>query len=118
MVAEHTFRPPWYHLNIMSEFMGLIYGRYDAKEEGFVPGGMSLHNCMLPHGPDLVAFTKASSADLKPMKLADTMAFMFETRYPQHLTRYAAELETLQDDYIDCWTGLEKQFDGTPEGRP
>ncbi len=118
MVAEHTFRPPWYHLNIMSEFMGLIYGRYDAKEEGFVPGGMSLHNCMLPHGPDLDAFTKASSVDLKPMKLADTMAFMFETRYPQHLTRYAAELETLQDDYIDCWTGLEKQFDGTPEGRP
>jgi len=118
MVAEHTFRPPWYHLNIMSEFMGLIYGRYDAKEEGFVPGGMSLHNCMLPHGPDLDAFSKASAVDLKPMKLADTMAFMFETRYPQHLTRYAAELETLQADYVDCWKGLEKKFDGTPEGRP
>jgi len=118
MVAEHTFRPPWYHMNIMSEFMGLIYGRYDAKQEGFVPGGMSLHNCMLPHGPDLDAFTKASSIDLQPMKLADTMAFMFETRYPQHLTSYAAELETLQADYIDCWKGLEKKFDGTPEGRP
>ena len=117
MVAEHSFRPPWYHLNIMSEFMGLIYGRYDAKEEGFVPGGMSLHNCMLPHGPDVDAFSKASTTDLKPVKLTNTLAFMFETRYPQHLTRYAAELETLQADYVDCWTGLERRFDGTPEGR-
>jgi homogentisate 1,2-dioxygenase len=117
MVAEHSFRPPWYHMNIMSEFMGLIYGRYEAKPEGFVPGGMSLHNCMLPHGPDVDAFTKASSEELKPMKLANTLAFMFETRYPQHLTRYAAELETLQADYIDCWKGLEKHFDGTPQGR-
>ncbi len=117
MVAEHSFRPPWYHMNIMSEFMGLIYGRYDAKEEGFVPGGMSLHNCMLPHGPDGDAFSKASAADLKPVKLTNTLAFMFETRYPQHLTRYAAELETLQKDYVECWTGLEKRFDGTPQGR-
>ena len=114
MVAEHSFRPPWYHLNIMSEFMGLIYGVYDAKPEGFVKGGMSLHNCMLPHGPDTEAFTGASNADLKPVKLTDTMAFMFETRFPQHLTRFAAELETLQSDYMDCWTGLERQFDGTP----
>ncbi len=117
MVAEHSFRPPWYHMNIMSEFMGLIYGRYDAKEEGFVPGGISLHNCMLPHGPDGDAFSKASAADLKPVKLTDTLAFMFETRYPQRLTRYAAELETLQKDYVECWTGLERRFDGTPEGR-
>jgi homogentisate 1,2-dioxygenase len=111
MVAEHSFRPPWYHMNIMSEFMGLIYGRYDAKEEGFVPGGMSLHNCMLPHGPDATAFEKASTAELKPVKLTDTLAFMFETRFPQQLTRFAATLPTLQDDYADCWTGLEKTFD-------
>ncbi|HXV29888.1 MAG TPA: homogentisate 1,2-dioxygenase [Sinorhizobium sp.] len=114
LVAEHTFRPPWYHRNIMSEFMGLIYGRYDAKEEGFVPGGMSLHNMMLAHGPDFSGFEKASNGELNPVKLDNTMAFMFETRFPQQLTRYAAELETLQDDYIDCWTGLERKFDGTP----
>lgn len=116
LVAEHTFRPPWYHRNIMSEFMGLIYGQYDAKEKGFVPGGMSLHNQMLPHGPDAFGFDKATSADLEPQKLTGTMAFMFETRIPQHLTRFAAELETLQDDYIDCWAGLKKRFDGTKEG--
>lgn len=114
MVAEHSFRPPWYHLNIMSEFMGLIYGVYDAKPEGFVKGGMSLHNCMLPHGPDADAFTGASNAKLEPVKLTDTMAFMFETRFPQHLTKFAAELETLQPDYMNCWDGLERQFDGTP----
>jgi homogentisate 1,2-dioxygenase len=116
MVAEHTFRPPWYHRNIMSEFMGLIKGQYDAKEEGFVPGGMSLHNMMLPHGPDAMGFEKATRAELKPVKLDETMAFMFETRFPQHLTRYAAETETRQDDYLDCWSGLRKRFDGTPDG--
>ncbi len=114
MVAEHTFRPPWYHRNIMSEFMGLICGRYDAKEEGFVPGGMSLHNMMLPHGPDLMAFDKGSNAPLDPVRLDNTMAFMFETRFPQQLTEFAATLETLQDDYLDCWEGLERKFDGTP----
>ncbi|WP_028745055.1 homogentisate 1,2-dioxygenase [Rhizobium mesoamericanum] len=114
LVAEHTFRPPWYHRNIMSEFMGLIHGHYDAKETGFVPGGMSLHNMMLPHGPDASGFEKASTVELKPVKLDHTMAFMFETRFPQQLTKYAAELETLQDDYIDCWDGLERRFDGTP----
>jgi len=113
-VAEHSFRPPWYHMNIMSEFMGLIYGQYDAKPEGFVPGGISLHNCMLPHGPDAVAFEKASTVELKPHKLTNTLAFMFETRYPQHLTSYAASVETLQTDYIDCWTGLDKRFNGSP----
>lgn len=114
LVAEHSFRPPWYHRNIMSEFMGLIYGQYDAKEEGFVPGGMSLHNMMLPHGPDAMGFEKASNGELKPVKLDHTMAFMFETRFPQQLTKFAAELETLQDNYIDCWDGLERKFDGTP----
>ncbi|MVA98016.1 homogentisate 1,2-dioxygenase [Nitratireductor sp. CAU 1489] len=116
LVAENTFRPPWYHRNIMSEFMGLIRGQYDAKEEGFVPGGMSLHNMMLAHGPDATGFEKASRADLKPVKLDDTMAFMFETRFPQMLTRFAAELETLQDNYIDCWRDLKKRFNGTREG--
>ncbi len=113
-VAEDTFRPPWYHKNIMSELMGNIHGIYDAKPKGFVPGGMSLHNCMLPHGPDKQAFEGASNADLKPEKLRDTMSFMFETRFPQHLTRFAAQEALLQDDHIDCWTTLDKKFDGTP----
>ncbi len=113
MVAENTFRPPWYHMNIMSEFMGLIYGAYDAKPQGFVPGGFSLHNAMLPHGPDTEAFEGASNAELKPRKLEGTMAFMFETRLPQHVTRYAAELAELQDGYVDCWKDLKKRFDPT-----
>nr|WP_259774937.1 homogentisate 1,2-dioxygenase [Aliiroseovarius crassostreae] len=114
MVAENTFRPPWYHKNIMSELMGNIYGQYDAKPQGFVPGGISLHNMMLPHGPDRDAFEGASNADLKPEKLDNTMSFMFETRFPQHLTEFAAKEAPLQDDYIDCWDSLEKKFDGTP----
>jgi homogentisate 1,2-dioxygenase len=110
-VAENTFRPPWYHMNVMSEFMGLIQGTYDAKPQGFLPGGMSLHNCMLPHGPDAEAFEKASNAELKPHRLSNTMAFMFETRFPQRVTKHAAELSTLQDDYVDCWSGIKKLFD-------
>jgi homogentisate 1,2-dioxygenase len=113
MVAENTFRPPWYHMNIMSEFMGLIYGQYDAKPQGFVPGGFSLHNCMLPHGPDAEAFEKASTMELKPHKLTNTMAFMFETRFPQRVTAYAASLPQLQSGYLDCWSGLKKTFDPT-----
>jgi homogentisate 1,2-dioxygenase len=109
-VAENTFRPPWYHRNIMSEFMGLVYGVYDAKPEGFVPGGMSLHNQMLPHGPDSEAFEHASNAELKPVKLANTLAFMFESRYRQRVTKFAAELPTRQDNYMDCWSGLKKHF--------
>ena len=114
MVAEDTFRPPWYHKNVMSELMGNIHGQYDAKPQGFVPGGMSLHNMMLPHGPDREAFEGASNAELKPHKLDNTMSFMFETRFPQHLTAFAANEAPLQDDYIDCWASLEKKFDGTP----
>lgn len=113
MVAENTFRPPWYHKNIMSELMGNIYGIYDAKPEGFVPGGVSLHNMMIPHGPDKDAFEGASNANLGPEKLDNTMSFMIETRFPQHLTDYAANRAPLQDNYIDCWTSLEKKFDGT-----
>ncbi len=114
MVAEHSFRPPWYHKNLMSELMGNIYGQYDAKPEGFVPGGVSLHNMMLPHGPDEPAFNAASNEELVPHKLDNTMSFMFETRFPQHLTRFAAREAPLQDEYIDCWDGLDKKFDGTP----
>ncbi|MFK7996304.1 MAG: homogentisate 1,2-dioxygenase [Granulosicoccus sp.] len=110
MVAENTFRPPWYHRNIMSEFMGLIKGAYDAKEKGFIPGGASLHNQMLPHGPDAFGFEKASAAKLEPVKLDNTLAFMFETRYAQKVTRYASQLEGLQDDYIDCWRDLQRRF--------
>lgn len=110
MVAEKTFRPPWYHRNIMSEFMGLIYGVYDAKPQGFQPGGMSLHNSMLAHGPDVPAFEHASNADLRPEKQSGTMAFMFETRFPQRLTLYASQLPTLDKSYADCWAGLQKHF--------
>jgi len=114
MTQENTFRPPWYHKNIMSELMGNIYGQYDAKPKGFLPGGMSLHNMMLAHGPDKNAFEAASNADLKPVKLENTMSFMFETRFPQHLTTFAATEAPLQDNYIDCWDSLDKKFDGTP----
>jgi homogentisate 1,2-dioxygenase len=91
--------------------MGLAYGVYDAKPEGFVPGGFSLHNQMLPHGPDTDAFEHASNAPLKPVKLERTLAFMFETRFRQRVTAYAAGLSVLQNDYIDCWNGLKKHFD-------
>ncbi len=111
LVAEDTFRPPWYHMNVMSEFMGLIHGQYEAKPQGFLPGGFSLHNCMLPHGPDAEAFEAASEAALRPHRLAATLAFMFETRLPQRVTRYAAELETRQHGYPACWQGLRKRFD-------
>lgn len=114
MTMEDTFRPPWYHKNVMSELMGNIYGQYDAKPQGFVPGGISLHNMMLPHGPDREAFEGASNAELKPHKLENTLSFMFETRFPQHLTPFAANEAPLQDNYLDCWTTLEKKFDGTP----
>lgn len=112
MVAEDTFRPPYYHKNIMSEFMGILYGVYDAKEEGFSPGGMSLHNMYFPHGPDHDAWTKATTAELSPQKLADTMAFMFETRYPLIPTQYAGSIPALQDDYPSVWHSLERHFTG------
>jgi homogentisate 1,2-dioxygenase len=113
MVAENTFRPPWYHMNVMSEFMGLIYGQYDAKPEGFKPGGISLHNRMLPHGPDVDAFEGASAADLKPHKLEGTMAFMFETRLPQRVTDWAAGLPQRERSYEAYGAKLRKKFDPT-----
>ena len=110
LVAENTFRPPWYHRNTMSEYMGLIYGAYDAKEEGFVPGGGSLHNQMSAHGPDLDAFEKASNAELAPQKLEGTMAFMFESRYIIRPTKFAMECSELQNDYFEVWQRLKKNF--------
>ncbi|HKU00901.1 MAG TPA: homogentisate 1,2-dioxygenase [Paraburkholderia sp.] len=111
LAAENTFRPPWYHRNVASEFMGLVHGVYDAKAEGFVPGGASLHNCMSGHGPDAETFEKASSADTsKPHKVGDTMAFMFETRTLIRPTRFALETAQLQAHYYECWQGLKKHF--------
>jgi homogentisate 1,2-dioxygenase len=112
MVAEHTFRPPWFHRNVMSEYMGLVYGEYDAKAEGFLPGGGSLHNCMSGHGPDATTFEAASNAVLQPQKLDKTMAFMFETRLLIHPTRLAMESPQLQKEYLQCWHGLKKHFTG------
>lgn len=109
-VAEHTFRPPYFHRNVMSEFMGLIRGVYDAKETGFMPGGASLHNCMSAHGPDADTFERASRADLRPQRYDDTLAFMFESRYAIRPTRFALETPALQADYFACWQGLPKHF--------
>lgn len=110
LVMEDTFRPPWYHRNLMSEFMGLVYGEYDAKPGGFKPGGASLHNAMVPHGPDEEAFEKASSVDLKPQKLENTLAFMFESRYRFIPSTFALNNAPLDRDYADCWAGLKDQF--------
>jgi homogentisate 1,2-dioxygenase len=112
MVAEHTFRPPWFHRNFMNEFMGLIRGQYDAKAEGFLPGGASLHNCMAGHGPDASTFEKASTSDLKPVYLADTLAFMFETRFVSRPTQFAMESAQLDEQYFECWRGLDRRFKG------
>jgi homogentisate 1,2-dioxygenase len=112
LAMQHTFRPPWFHRNIAAEFMGLIQGVYDAKAEGFMPGGASLHNTMTGHGPDADTFEKASNADLsKPDYIKDTMAFMFETRLAFRPTRYAIEASHLQAKYFECWQGLKKHFD-------
>ena len=110
LVMEGTFRPPWYHRNLMSEFMGLVHGEYDAKPGGFKPGGASLHNGMVPHGPDEEAFNKASGADLKPQKLDNTLAFMFESRYRFIPTAWALQSPALDTDYADCWAGLKDTF--------
>ncbi len=115
LVAEHTFRPPWYHRNIASEFMGLITGVYDAKEGdksgGFVPGSASLHNCMSGHGPDAASYEKAMTVDTsKPQHVTDTMAFMFETRAVICPTKQAMESKELQMDYWECWQGIKKHF--------
>ena len=111
LTMEDTFRPPWFHRNIASEFMGLIDGVYDAKAAGFVPGGASLHNCMSGHGPDAATFSAASQADTsRPQRISDTMAFMFETRSLLRPTAWALQSAQLQSDYAQCWQGLRKHF--------
>jgi homogentisate 1,2-dioxygenase len=110
LVGENTFRPPWFHRNIMSEYMGLVTGEYDAKAEGFVPGGGSLHNSYASHGPDAETYAKASTADLKPQKLEGTLAFMFESRWTILPTRQAMEATFRQRDYDAVWSGLTRHF--------
>ena len=110
VVAEHTFRPPWFHRNFMNEFMGLVRGEYDAKAEGFLPGGASLHNCMSGHGPDAVSYQRALSDPLQPQYLADTLAFMLETRFVCRPTRFALETAELQHEYYTCWQNLQRGF--------
>ncbi len=110
MVAENTFRPPWFHRNLMSEYMGLIHGVYDAKAEGFMPGGSSLHNGMTPHGPDAQTFEDATHAELKPEYQDNTLAFMFESRYVFHPTKAALNADFRQRDYVQVWQDLRSHF--------
>lgn len=112
VVSEKTFRPPYFHRNAMSEFMGLIRGSHDAKEGGFVPGGASIHNAFTPHGPDAQTFFRAQAATLEPQKIKQSIAFMFETRLPLRLTSWAVQTPQRQNDYQQCWVGLTKQFKG------
>ncbi|MFP3517410.1 homogentisate 1,2-dioxygenase [Pseudomonas sp. SIMBA_077] len=113
MVAENTFRPPWFHRNLMNEFMGLIQGSYDAKAEGFLPGGASLHSCMSAHGPDAETCSKAIAADLRPSKIDNTMAFMFETSQVLRPRQFALECPQLQPHYDACWASLPSTFTPT-----
>jgi homogentisate 1,2-dioxygenase len=106
MVAEHTFRPPWFHRNVMSEYMGLIHGQYDAKASGFLPGGGSLHNRFTAHGPDAQVYRKASTATLQPHYLANTLAFMFESRTVLQPTEFAIKTNALQQEYDQVWDGF------------
>ena len=115
MVAEHTFRPPWFHRNIMNECMGLVRGVYDAKATGFLPGGLSLHGLFAAHGPDAPTVERASAENLAPMKLGDTLAFMFETRQVLRPTAHALSIPQLQADYDSVWNGLPKLFTGNAE---
>ncbi|MCC5014910.1 MULTISPECIES: homogentisate 1,2-dioxygenase [unclassified Legionella] len=106
MVAEHTFRPPYFHRNVMNEFMGLIHGEYDAKTEGFLPGGISIHNCMTAHGPDTETYQKTIQEELVPTRYQNTLAFMFETKAPWLISKKALAHPSRQLDYTACWQGL------------
>jgi homogentisate 1,2-dioxygenase len=112
MVGEDTFRPPYYHRNVMSEFMGCVRGVYDAKPEGFSPGAASLHNCMSGHGPDEQAFTGASEGKLAPKFLGDTLSIMFESSLAFAPTAYAMGAKHRQKNYLDCWSKLPVHFKG------
>jgi len=111
MVAEHSFRPPWFHRNLMNECMGLVQGAYDAKAGGFLPGGLSLHNRMSAHGPDAASTAQAIAAELQPQKLENTLAFMFETGQVLRPSRFALECRERQLDYDACWSELPRTFD-------
>ena len=110
MVAEHTFRPPWFHRNVMSELMGLVHGVYDAKAEGFLPGGISIHNCLQGHGPDVATFDRASTVELKPHKIENTLAFMWESKYVFRPTKFALNAPQRQKNYEAVWDGFRKHF--------
>jgi len=110
MVAENTFRPPYFHKNIMSEFMGLIRGVYDAKQDGFTPGGCSLHNRMAAHGPDCNTTLQAEQTSLEPNRYRDTLAFMFESNMAWDVTEYAQNSKYLQQDYYQCWQEIPDRF--------
>jgi homogentisate 1,2-dioxygenase len=109
-VADHTFRPPPFHRNVASEFMGLIYGQYIGKAHGFVPGGASLHNSMTGHGPDNETWERGSTVNLEPQRLENTMAFMFETQLLIRPTKFAVETELLEKTYYEHWQGLGRRF--------
>ncbi|MEK9685052.1 MAG: homogentisate 1,2-dioxygenase [Rhodospirillaceae bacterium] len=109
-VAENTFRPPWYHMNVMSEFMGLVKGVYDAKPGGFKPGGSSLHNSMTPHGPDAEAYCNSVNTELRPERISNSLAVMFESRFPLTPTAFACDPSLIDHDYINCWSGLKRRF--------
>ncbi len=111
-VAENTFRPPWFHRNVMSELMGLVHGVYDAKAEGFLPGGVSIHNCFSAHGPDLATYDKASAAELKPHKIENTLAFMWESRWVFRPTKFALSAPQLQKGYDAVWDGFRRRAPG------
>jgi homogentisate 1,2-dioxygenase len=109
-VAEGTFRPPWFHRNVMSELMGLVHGAYESKAEGFLPGGVSIHNCLQPHGPDLPTYDKGSKAELKPHRIEGSLAFMWESRYVFRPTKFALGAPQLQKNYDAVWDGFKKNF--------
>ena len=109
-VAEHTFRPPWFHRNVMSELMGLLHGVYESKAEGFLPGGVSIHNCLQGHGPDLATFEKASAAELLPHKIGNALAFMWESKYIFRPTKFALAAPQRQKGYDAVWSGFKKRF--------
>ena len=107
-VAEDTFRPPWFHRNVMSELMGLVHGAYESKAHGFLPGGVSIHNCMQPHGPDLPTFDKGTQSELAPHRLSNSLAFMWESRWVFRPTKHALQAPQLQKDYDQVWDGFRK----------
>jgi homogentisate 1,2-dioxygenase len=110
MVMEHTMRLPYYHRNTMSEFMGLIRGKYDAKSTQFQPGGASLHNCMAPHGPDAASYAAAISTELTPHYYKDTLAFMLESYYPWEVSPFALSCPEKDENYLQCWQEIKRAF--------